>query len=392
MKTLPEYTEKPELAELLDKVPLLPAEKVSEPQTTCVTGATSTIGAHVVRRLLRAGHTVHAPVRGSETTADVAYLKAMPGAERLKLFYGVDLLVDGSYDAAMVGCSSVHHVASPFYMCGSKKNIQNKLIDPAIKGTENVLASCSRTPTVKRVVVTGTVLVACCDFRQSINNKDWTVTEESWEGDCSPKSFPYVYSKRTAEKRAMEIAAAQTQWTLVTLLVAAAFGPPVSSNGQGIVPMFHKYIRLGLFWPACPPMGCPMQDIRDVAATHSLAMTNTCTGRYIVPQRWGTFYEACRALKSDSRTSKCMLPFFTFPSCFKPVLAVAAPILGIDKSLPKRTWGASPKIDYAKTTRDFDLDAQEFKRIDVMEMMVDTELAFKLHKIPLISASLKRYK
>ena len=392
MKTLPEYTEKPELAELLDKVPLLPAEKVSEPQTTCVTGATSTIGAHVVRRLLRAGHTVHAPVRGSETTADVAYLKAMPGAERLKLFYGVDLLVDGSYDAAMVRCSSVHHVASPFYMCGSKKNIQNKLIDPAIKGTENVLASCSRTPTVKRVVVTGTVLVACCDFRQSINNKDWTVTEESWEGDCSPKSFPYVYSKRTAEKRAMEIAAAQTQWTLVTLLVAAAFGPPVSSNGQGIVPMFHKYIRLGLFWPACPPMGCPMQDIRDVAATHSLAMTNTCTGRYIVPQRWGTFYEACRALKSDSRTSKCMLPFFTFPSCFKPVLAVAAPILGIDKSLPKRTWGASPKIDYAKTTRDFDLDAQEFKRIDVMEMMVDTELAFKLHKIPLISASLKRYK
>ena len=387
MKTSPAYSEKPELAELLDKVPLLPAELNAEPQTTCVTGATSTIGAHVVRRLLRAGHTVHAPVRGSEATADVAYLKAMPGAERLKLFYGVDLLIDGSYDAAMVGCSSVHHVASPFYMCGSKTNIKNKLIDPAIKGTENVLASCSRTPTVKRVVVTGTVLVACCDFRQNR-----TVTEESWEGDCSPKSFPYVYSKRTAEKRAMEIAAAQSQWTLVTLLVAAAFGPPVSSNGQGIVPMFHKYIRLGLFWPACPPMGCPMQDIRDVAVTHSLAMTNTCTGRYIVPQPWGTFYEACRALKSDSRTSKCMLPFFTFPACFKPVFAVAAPILGIDKSLPKRTWGASPKIDYAKTTADFDLDAQEFTRIDVMEMMVDTELAFKLHKIPLISASLKRYK
>ena len=113
MRTLPSYTEKPELAELLDKVPLTPAEKAAEPQTTCVTGATSTIGAHVVRRLLRAGHTVHAPVRGSETTADVAYLKAMPGAERLKLFYGVDLLIEGSYDASMVGCASVIHVASP---------------------------------------------------------------------------------------------------------------------------------------------------------------------------------------------------------------------------------------------------------------------------------------
>ena len=102
-KTLPTYAEKPELAELLDKVPLLPAEKAAEPQTTCVTGATSTIGAHVVRRLLRAGHTVHAPVRGSETTADVAYLKAMPGAERLKLFYGVpraelETLIERGFD------------------------------------------------------------------------------------------------------------------------------------------------------------------------------------------------------------------------------------------------------------------------------------------------------
>ena len=30
MKTLPAYTEKPELAELLDKVPLLPAEEAAE--------------------------------------------------------------------------------------------------------------------------------------------------------------------------------------------------------------------------------------------------------------------------------------------------------------------------------------------------------------------------
>lgn len=395
MKTMPTYTENSELAALLDKVPLTPAEKNAAPQTTCVTGATSTIGAHVVRRLLRAGHTVHAPVRGTEAKADVAYLKAMPGAsERLKLFYGVDLLIDGSYDASMVGCSSVHHVASSFYMVGSKKNIQKKLIDPAIKGTENVLASCSRTPTITKVIVTGTTFVACCDYRPSIMDKDWTVTEESWQDGLSPKKFPYGYSKHAAEKRAMEIAAAQSQWTLATLLVAASFGPMCSGNGQGTVPLFHKYIRLGLFWPACPPMGCPFNDIRDVAAMHALAMVTSgvAGGRYLTPQRWGTFYESCRALKTDKRTNKIMLPFFTFPSCFKSVFAVAAPFLGIDKSLPKRTWGASPKIDYGKTTTDFGLDAQEFKKIDIQEMMVDTELSFQLHRIPLLSASLKRYK
>ena len=390
MKTTPAYHEKPELAGLLDKVPLLPAELNAEPQTTCVTGATSTIGAHVVRRLLRAGHTVHAPVRDSETTADVTYLKAMPGAERLKLFYGVDLLVDGSYDAAMVGCASVIHVASPFYLTGSKKNLKNKLIDPAIKGTENVLNSCSRTPTVKRVICTGTVLVACCDFRPSIEDKGWTVNNDMWYGDCSPTDFPYVYSKRAAEKRSMEIAAAQTQWTLTTLLVGGCFGPMCAPNGQGVVPMFQKYIRGGLFWPACPPMGFPVHDIRDVAVMHSLAMTSDVTGRYITPQKWGTFKACCDGLKSDSRTSKCMLPFFTLPSCFKPVFACVGPMLGIDKSMPRRMWGASPKIDYGKTTNDFALEG--FTPIGIPEMMVDTELSFQLHKIPLVLASLKRYK
>ena len=32
------------------------------------------------------------------------------------------------------------------------------------------------------------------------------------------------------------------------------------------------------------------------------------------------------------------------------------PALGIDKSMPRRLWGASPKIDYGKTTNDFALE------------------------------------
>ena len=49
-------------------------------------------------------------------------------------------------------------------------------------------------------------------------------------------------------------------------------------------------------------------------------------------------------------------------------------------------------IDYAKTTADFDLDAQGFAPVSITEMMVDTDLAFQIHRIPTLSASLKRYK
>ena len=101
-------TERADVVELLDKVPLTKLEQDAPKQVCCLTGATSLVGAHVVRRLLRAGHTVHAPVRGAADAPRLGYLKAMPGAaERLKVFGGCDLMVAGSYDASMVGCATV---------------------------------------------------------------------------------------------------------------------------------------------------------------------------------------------------------------------------------------------------------------------------------------------
>ena len=42
-----------------------------------------------------------------------------------------------------------------------------------------------------------------------------------------------------------------------------------------------------------------------------------------------------------------------------------------------------------KTTADFDLDAG-FAPVSITETMVDTDLAFQIHRIPTLSASLKR--
>ena len=84
-KKLP-ITENPDVVSLLDKVPLTPLERSAPKQICCVTGSTGMVGSHVVRRLLRTGHTVHAPVRSLDDEK-VGFLKAMPGAdELLKLF------------------------------------------------------------------------------------------------------------------------------------------------------------------------------------------------------------------------------------------------------------------------------------------------------------------
>ena len=143
--------EREDIAALLDKVPLTSLETSAPKETVCVTGATGYVGAHVVRRLLRIGHTVHAPIRNPDDKKKVDGLMTMPGAPELLTVYKADLMEAGSYDEAMVGCSTVIHVASPWFMVGNKKFVKENLLDPALTGTENIMASCSRTPTVKKV-------------------------------------------------------------------------------------------------------------------------------------------------------------------------------------------------------------------------------------------------
>ena len=359
----------------------------------CVTGSTGMVGSHVVRRLLRAGHTVHAPVRSLDEEK-VGFLKAMPGADkRLKLFKVTNLLNPGEYDHSISGCEVVLHVASPFFMVGSEEKIKEKLLDPAIAGIENVLASCSKAPTVKRVVLTGTCLTAAADYAPSLENPDWTVSEDDWDETTSPTDFPYVHSKVLQEKRAEEIEAGQSQWELVSLLIGGTFGPMCFSKATGINAMFLKYVRMGLFFPACPPVGFPMQDVRDAALMHSLAMISPkAKGRYLIPQRLVRFYEFCNVIRSDKRTKWKLLPLFEMPKFFfKWLFTKVGPLLGLDKSLPRRMWGNNVKFDLTKIKRDFDLEEQGHEPIHIRESMVDMDLTFQKYRVSSFSKSLERY-
>jgi len=140
-------------------------------------------------------------------------------------------------------------------------------------------------------------------------------------------------------------------------------------------------------------MGFPMQDVRDVALMHSLAMSSPkANGRYLIPQVWVMFYEFCRSLNTDKRTKRMMLPLFTLPRFpFKAMFGVAAPMLGLDKSLPSRAWGNTVTYDLSKVKADFELDAQGYKMLPIATSMVDQDLTFRKYKISSFSKSLGRY-
>src|SRR5471030_3184728 len=99
--------------------------------TSLVTGGSGFVGCHLVAQLLQAGYAVHTTVRSLKAQAKLRPLLQLQTRypDRLKLF-AADLLVPGSFDAAMAGCTVVHHVASPFLLPEKIKDGQREMLEP----------------------------------------------------------------------------------------------------------------------------------------------------------------------------------------------------------------------------------------------------------------------
>ncbi|KAK4408959.1 Cinnamoyl-CoA reductase 1 [Sesamum angolense] len=124
-------------------------------EVVCVTGGSGFIGSCLLHLLLRRGYTVHATVKNLEDEKETKHLEAMEGAEsRLRLFQ-IDLLDYDSIVAAVTGVAGVFHVASPCIV-DKVDDPQRELLDPAVKGTINVLTAAKEVG-VRRVVVTSSI-------------------------------------------------------------------------------------------------------------------------------------------------------------------------------------------------------------------------------------------
>jgi nucleoside-diphosphate-sugar epimerase len=229
-----------------------------------VTGANGYVAAWLVKKLLEEGHVVHAAVRDPENETKTKHLKAL--AEQTKgsiQFFKGDLLEENSYEAGMQGCELVYHTASPFTT--SVNNPQKDLIEPAEKGTANVLNSAKKIPSVKRVVVTSSCAAIYTDAIDCKNTPQGVLTEEVWNTTASLEYQPYSYSKTLAEKKAWEIANSQDQWDLVTINPSLVMGPPLNPKATTSESFnILKQLGDGTFKMGAPRMGIGMVDVREV--------------------------------------------------------------------------------------------------------------------------------
>ncbi|GMI84549.1 hypothetical protein like AT5G19440 [Hibiscus trionum] len=244
-------------------------------KVVCVTGASGYIASWLVNFLLQRGYTVKATVRDPSDPKKSEHLLALDGAkDRLHLFKA-ELLDDGVFDSVVDGCVGVFHTASP--VNHNVKDPQAEVIDPALKGTLNVLRSCAKVRSIKRVVITSSIAALMFNGRPLGPH---IVVDETWFSDpdyCEKSKLWYALSKTLAEDAAWKFTK-QNGIDMISINPGLVFGPLLQPTVNSSMEPILKLIRGSETYPNTTYR---LIDVRDVANAHVLAFENSSAhGRY----------------------------------------------------------------------------------------------------------------
>ncbi|KAI6675875.1 hypothetical protein NL676_036671 [Syzygium grande] len=261
-------------------------------KVVCVTGASGYIASWLVKLLLQSGYTVKATVRDPSDAKKTGHLLALDGAKDRLHLYKADLLEEGSFKSVVDGCDGVFHTASPVLL--TPKEPKMELIDPAVKGTINVLSSCAKVPTIKRVVITSSIVSVA--FNGKSLTSDVTV-DETWFSDpvfCEKSKLWYPVSKTLAEEAAWKFAR-EKGIDLVTMHPGFVIGPLLQSSLNLSAEMFLNLIN---GTQTFPDTSYRFVDVRDVAHAHIQAFESpSANGRYCLVHKVVHSHDALKILR-----------------------------------------------------------------------------------------------
>ena len=339
-----------------------------------VTGATGYVASWIVRYLLEDGHVVRGTVRNPDKPTGLEHLHALAEEHEGRLtLHAADLLDQGSYADAMDGCELVIHTASPF-LIGKVRDPEAQLVRPALDGTRNVLGSVDATASVKRVVLTSSVVAIQGD---NVDMKGrGPFTEDDWNTTSSVDHQPYPYSKTVAEQAAWEICNAQDRWDMVTIHPGLVLGPSLTTASKSGSMTTMKTFVDGTLALGAPDLAFGVVDVRDVARAHLLAgFTPEAKGRYITNADSVTLLQIGRILRRRFGHS------YPFPVTKVPKVAfgLVAPVAGYTREFVAKNVGWPLAFDNTRSTAELGLTYRDPADTvaDQFQQMIDDGLVHK---------------
>lgn len=318
-----------------------------------VTGGTGYVASWIIKKLLDEGHVVHTTVRNKSKTDKYQHLLDIEKASNGSLqIFEADLLNEGDFKDAMKGCEFVFHTASPFFISGIEDS-HSQLIEPALKGTQNVLETANEIETVKRIVLTSSIVAVVGDHIDIKKTKDNILTEEYWNFSSTEKHQPYAYSKTLAEKEAWRISEEQERWKLVVINPGFVLGPSLTKRTDSTSIDFMKNLLSGKFKSGVPNLYFGVVDVRDVAQAHiNAAFRPEAEGRHITVSADLKAIDMANILRKNFG-GKYKLPKGQVP---KFMMYLLGPALGFTWKYVKRNIGIPIRFDNSYTKKNLGIE------------------------------------
>ncbi|KAG6554162.1 hypothetical protein Mapa_004078 [Marchantia paleacea] len=252
--------------------------------TVVVTGANGFIASWLVKMLLERGYNVRGTVRDPQDVRKLRHLLELPGAQERLCLYRAELMTEGAYDEVVDGADCVMHTATRVTV-DFVDDAYKQIVDPAVKGTLNVLKSAAKTKTVKRVVYTSSTAAVYYSDR-FVNKSEDDVVDESWWTDpdfCRKAEMYYHLGKTLAERAAFEYAK-DAPFDFVSIVPCTVLGgllqETVNWSSNEVVRILKGTERREE--NMIIPTNVSFVDVEDVAMAHILAMENpNAEGRYL---------------------------------------------------------------------------------------------------------------
>lgn len=237
-----------------------------------VTGAAGFIGAHAVDAALKAGFRVRGSVRRE---SQVEQLQKHINSEAADFVIVRDITKPGAYDGVLEGVDYVFQVASP--LPSQTNDFKKNLIEPAMLGTTTILQAASKVASVKRIVLTGSVIdLVPLSFLANpgviVEDPEDEVTADADE-EYQDAFMAYRASKVLAQRVAHEfMAEKKTQLSLASIHPTIVLGRNFLQTSPDAVSGTNADLWNSLTGENQTLPGAAWVHVRDVAEAHIKAL------------------------------------------------------------------------------------------------------------------------
>ena len=190
-----------------------------------LTGPNGFVGAHVLDQLLASGYRVRGTVRSLDKASFFRKKYAHRGAD-LSFAIVPDIQLPHALDAAAADADYICHIASPYFT--SSIDPIKELVEPAVDGTKNVIASALESEKLKRLTIMSS-FASVVDLEKN-PRPGYTYTSSDWNPVTLEQAkkdgyWGYHASKTFAERAAWDLwKEAKPSWDLVTFCPPMVYG------------------------------------------------------------------------------------------------------------------------------------------------------------------------